>query len=63
MSGKKMMDMSENLLFLPSNILKEISDVITKAEVNLLLEDAVSNSKTRLFGRDVRFYFTDMKNL
>ena len=42
MSEKKMMDMSENLLFLPSNILKEISDVITKAEVNLLLEDATS---------------------
>ncbi|KAJ1511370.1 hypothetical protein HMI54_005380 [Coelomomyces lativittatus] len=36
-----MMDMSENLRFLPSNVLKEISDVITKAEMNLLLDDAV----------------------
>ncbi len=41
MSGKKMMDMSENLQFLPSNVLREISDVITKAEMNLLSDDAV----------------------
>ena len=38
--GEKMMDLSENLHFLPSNLLKEISDVITKAETNLLLDEA-----------------------
>ena len=38
---KKMIDMSGNLRFLPSNVLKEISDVIKKAEVNLLSDDAL----------------------
>lgn len=36
-----MVDLSGNLGFLPSYVLKEISDVITKAKMNLLLDDAV----------------------